>query len=578
MSTAPGTSGSAAAGARALIEAYERSLPAATRHGSGVHYTPGPLARFLVARGIDALGELPRTVCDPTCGGGSFLLAAAEELAAHGLDPVEVVEQRLVGAELDPEAARVARAALVRWAEDRVATSAAHGERAGVRRGSAGIRPRIEVADTLLRQPSEWPERPPTGFDLVVGNPPFLNQLGSDTARGQAQRAGARQRFAAVGGYTDSASVFLLGALELVRPGGVVAMVQPQSFLAARDTAAVRAEVVAQARVHDVWSSDEELFDAAVRVCAPVVRRRRSDRGDSPSGSARTHGPVRVWWGRPDDALARFDAPVVPVDGGSWGPLFAAAIGLPAVAPHGGARLASIASATAGFRDEFYALRDAASDDPADHGTTPVAAVPIDDERPRLVTVGMIDPCGSSWGGRARRFGGRLQRAPRLDPEALAVAAPRVAAWVAARRVPKVLVATQTRVVEAVVDPTGTWIPVTPTISVEPLVAGEQLWSMLAALSAPPVSALALATHLGAGLSPGALRWSASSVLQVELPLDDTTWARGAGLAERLCGAAAADRPDLLRALGSTMCEAYGLAADDPVLDWWFERAVRSGR
>jgi hypothetical protein len=197
----------------------------------------------------------------------------------------------------------------------------------------------------------------------------------------------------------------------------------------------------------------------------------------------------------------------------------------------------------------------------------------------------MIDPGRTTWGERPRRFGGRARLAPRLDLDALGERSPRVAAWAAGRRVPKVLVATQTRIVEAAADPAGEWIPVTPTISVEPHLApdgapdrdlADTVWRLTAALLAPPVSARALATHLGAGLSPGALRWSARSVLDVELPVDEESWAEGTQLTRELAISDVASRPALLARLGSVMCRAHGLSVDDEVHAWWLERAVRA--
>jgi len=562
---------SAGSGSRALVDAYEGSVAHETRRADGVHYTPHAVARQLVELGVEALGSTPQSICDPTCGAGAFLLAAADALAERGVDPVEIVDERLFGVEVDPAAAEVARSALRRWAEDRGARGSTH--------------PRVAVADTLVARPAD---AGPVGgdggasvgpVDLIVGNPPFLNQLARRTARDAQVRGAVSRRFGPLGTYADSASLFLLGALDLVRPGGVVVMVQPQSFLAARDTASVRAQLLARSELVMVWSTDAELFDAAVHVCAPVLR----------VGGTGGAGPVRVLWTSDPGAPAASECSQEPSPGGddSWGPLFATSRGLPRVRVHGGARVGSIATATAGFRDEFYALSDASIDLGEHHHEHDDRMTDDEttDRRRRLVTVGMIDPGRASWGERARRFGGRSQLAPMVDLDHLSTSAPRVARWVAGRLVPKVLVATQTRIVEAVADPTGSWVPVTPTISVEPIpvdlsasAVSERVWLLAAALLAPPVSARALSQHLGAGLSPGALRWSARSVLDVELPSEHRSWAEGSTLVQQLAASAPSERPDLLARLGATMCAAHQIDTDDPVFDWWLERALRASR
>ena len=61
---------------------------------------------------------------------------------------------------------------------------------------------------------------------------------------------------------------------------------------------------------------------------------------------------------------------------------------------------------------------------------------------------------------------GRRWRRPAVDLVGLRAADPAVARWVDDLQVPKVLVATQTRVGEAVVDEVGAWVPSVPMIAV----------------------------------------------------------------------------------------------------------------
>ena len=62
---------------------YEQSLDSSTRRHGGVHYTPYEVAKRLARI---ALSELPfGPICDPSVGGGAFLLAAAEYLSEKGV-------------------------------------------------------------------------------------------------------------------------------------------------------------------------------------------------------------------------------------------------------------------------------------------------------------------------------------------------------------------------------------------------------------------------------------------------------------------------------------------------------------
>ena len=108
----------------------------------------------------------------------------------------------------------------------------------------------------------------------------------------------------------------------------------------------------------------------------------------------------------------------------------------------------------ANFRDEYYALVPAVSDDA---------------DGPRFVTSGLIDPGRSLWGERPVKFAKRAFRHPRVD---LAKLDGRFADWARHKLVPKVLVANQTSLVEAVADPDGAWIPGVPITSIVPLSTG----------------------------------------------------------------------------------------------------------
>jgi predicted RNA methylase len=514
----------------------ERASGPDARRRLGAWDTPRPLADALCSLALEELGRRPELVLDPTCGTGHFLIAAADRLLADGLTPGQVCE-RLVGIDVDPGAVATARASLAAWAH-RNGADPRTADAADLRVGDALGAP---LADLIGR------------IDLVVGNPPFLAQTASATARDAAARSALRDRFGDLGPYADTAGLFLLASLELLRDGGVSMMVQPASFLAARDAAGVRSRVLEAAGLVALWGSDELHFDAAVHVCAPVVR----------VGAARP-GRVRVLWG---GGLSPVSAVPTPESDASWGPLLAAPAGIPVVAgpPVTAFHVESLAATTAGFRDEFYALA-AAAREPGEAGH--------DEAAPQLVTVGMIDPARSSWGVRPHRLGGRSVVAPRLDRDSLAAGAPQVADWVRRRLRPKLLVATQTRVLEAVVDEAGRWVPVTPVVSVEPHDPAD-VWRLLAALCSPSVAARMAAEHLGSGRSPGTLRCSAAALARVPLPIDQAAWERGALLARRVTDADGGTRGDLLRRLGRTMCEAHGVPADEDLLGWWLERAAR---
>lgn len=512
----------------ALGVVYERALDVRHRHQMGVHYTPAAVASALAAIALGS--DDHQTVCDPSVGGGAFLLAAADQLEQRGVPPEVVVTERLWGLDIDPDVVLVAEAALAIW-----------GSRSG---RWVGPGDHLCVGDTLqVGRGGFAADTAP--FDVVLGNPPFQNQMQASTARDVATARGLRDRWAAVAGpYADTAGFFMLAGLEMAASNGVVLLVQPESVLGARDAAPIRRQVLESSAIDGLWVGGSRVFAADVRVCAPLLR-----------VGATKASQVQRWTGPAVEAAGPLRRPDLDL---SWSPLVADLLGTPAVHVDSVATLGEVAIATAGFRDEFYGLAPHTSD-------TPEAA------EPKLITVGMIDPLRNRWGTGSFRYAGDRWTHPRVDTDALSEASPKLARWVNYRTVPKVMLATQTKVIEVVVDAVGDSVPCTPVIAV--IAAPDRLWHIAAALTSPVATAVALARVAGAALSHDTIKLSAKQVLELPTPTDAVRWDRGAALAE---SAAGATDPEAWHAalleLGTVMTESYGLSGDHDVVQWWASR------
>jgi len=355
-------------------------------------------------------------------------------------------------------------------------------------------------------------------FDAVVANPPFLGQLKRDTARSRDAAVAAVSRFgAAAAGYADTAALFLMLAADL---GDRVGIILPAPLLSTAGSAPARREVGSVTSLVRSWSLPPGTFEAAVHATVLVLRR---------SSSA-----PRSW------------------REGRW-----AAGGAPAVTLRSSGVVGDVATVTADFRDQFYAVARVASD--AGPGSP-------------LVTCGLIDPAWLRWGAHPARLGGTVFTRPRADAGQLG---DRMEAWAAARLVPKVLLATQSRVLEAIADEDGSLLPVVPVISVA--CPAHRVWHVLAVLLAPPVAAHARNTHGGAALSADAIKLSARQTASLPLPGDTAAWDAGARLAEAATAAGRRGAVDEWRAamdhLGAVMCGAYGVldggVPEGGVLAWW---------
>lgn len=526
------------------------------RKATGSYYTPGPLVEHLLDEALEPTirevlegggGVRSVRVCDPACGSGNFLIAAARRIAG-----------RIPG--VDPGAALAAAAGCVHGMDrNELAAELCHFcvwlECSSPGAPAMVPRENFVCGDALL---AEWPERFPAvfergGFDVVVGNPPFLNQLGAATATARAEAAALKKRYpGSARAYTDPAALFLVLAARITRPAGRVALVLPQSVLATRDAAPARAEVVRRCVPESLWVAGEHIFDAGVLVCAPTIRVGGVRRGVL----RRTAGAA--FRCLPDAAI---DADSL-MEAGTWAPLAAGAMGVPSLALRASGTLADHAAATADFRDQFYGLRGFIVED-EELGDADRAAYP------KLITTGLVEPAECLWGRAATRFDGRWWRAPRVDLRRLE-AAGRLGPWARSRLVPKVLLATQTRALEAVADGDGGWLPAVPLITIVPRDAGS-MWRLAAALVSPPLTAWAAERYSLSGLSAGVIKLSARQALELPMPADGRAWDEAAAI---ICRASAADnalRPERLHSAGEQMCRAYGLgsAESEASLQWW---------
>lgn len=523
---------------RAMADLHEALLHPGVRRASGAYFTPSALIDLLLDEALEAVldeaadaGEV--TVCDPACGSGLFLVAAVGRFVRRGVPVEHVLRHCIRGVDRDPAAVELARVCL--WLTF-------------CRPGDPAALPDMPllVRDALLD--TDWVRT----FDVVVGNPPFLNRMERRTApdRPTARRL-VEMSGGAVRSYTDVSAIFLHRALSWTRTGGRIALVQPQSLLAARDAAGVRTELARTCALESLWAADRPVFDAGVLTCAVVLRRGAEQRA------------VRRWQGAGCEGLPSVD----PGDlDGTWSHLVADALGVPRVAwsrprraPDGAARpsrtVGDVAECTADFRDQYYGL--------APHVRE---AADCPDGVP-LVTTGMIDPAVCLWGIRPTRFLKQQWVGPVIDLGSLE-ADEALARWARTRLVPKVLVGTQGKIIEAVADEDGAWLPSVPVVTVVPREVSP--WHLLAVLLAPPVSAHAAATYAGSGLTMRSIKLSARQVGDLPLPIDDAAWGEGASLARR-AQQEQGTRQERLVELGRAMCAAYDVPTGE-VLPWWLER------
>ncbi len=565
------------------------------RKASGSYYTPTELVERILDWTLDpAINEalsadepesalLDLKILDPACGSGHFLTAAAdrvgsalatlrcgqsspsaeETLRARG----DVVQHCIYGVDTDPIAVALCKFAL---------TSSSGDQRIRCGDSLLGLTPKLLMASgqeppdtgnpSAFHWHLEFPEvfqgkktNPETGwcggFDVIIGNPPFLNQLGTTTAQPQELAAFLKHRYPGVAkGYADTAVIFAELVSQLARPdSGRIGLVQPASILASADTAGARQSLTNRGTLETLWVAREGVFDASVRTCVVVFRN-----GENPSTTElrRFTGPdfsalppLRI----NTDEIAHME---------TWAPLIADGFGIPRVDLDESRTMGTVLSATADFRDQYYGLVGFVEEA---HGRVPDGI-----STAALVTTGLIDPAELHWGKRPTRFNKTDYNAPVVDLDRLRTEGD-LGDWATNRLVPKLLLATQTRVIEVVVDEAGVLLPSVPVITIT--TDGISLWHAAAALMSPPITAWAAARYMGAAMSIDTLKLSASQVLGLPLPEKSAIWDTAAAMVHDAGGESSSkERKQHLQEAGVLMCDAYRVCDADQLMSWWRSR------
>jgi len=221
-------------------------------------YTPPALVRLMLEETLswerlDALMAGDGVILDPACGSGVFLVEAYKRLVLHwrlnngwarpGIDDLRPLLQRVHGIDLEEGAIELAAFSLCLSLCDALQPEEI--------RASVKLFP--PLADTTLHW-SCFFEAKERGLikvrvGVLVGNPPFESTLTTD---------GAKRSYAA---YTKAhglladmqlAYLFLHEAMELLAPGGILALIQPAGFLYNQNAASFRRGIFTRWNVREI--------------------------------------------------------------------------------------------------------------------------------------------------------------------------------------------------------------------------------------------------------------------------------------------------------------------------------------
>jgi len=242
---------------------YSLLVPSKRRLDLAMYFTPPQLGSHVV-RMISRIScdFATARIIDPACGGAAFLLPAAillrRLLLRRGFTAAEVlqhIEAHIVGWERDSVLAYISRTFLCLALDGEIQVS------------GRTLNPKVEVVDSLVRIERDRAH----GYDVVLCNPPYRKITASELP-------GFRRRYPnLIAGQPNLYAIFSAVSLSLARPGGVVALLTPTSFVSGDTFEPLRKYLLTNSRMRllEMIHEREGVFHDVEQDAALAIYERR---------------------------------------------------------------------------------------------------------------------------------------------------------------------------------------------------------------------------------------------------------------------------------------------------------------
>jgi hypothetical protein len=234
------------------------------------------------------------TICDPACGSGAFLNQALDFLIKEHqyIDELQtnllgggfvfpdientVLENNIFGVDLNEESIEIAKLSL--WLRTAQPRRKLNNLSSNIKCGNSLIDSKTVAGDKAFKWEEEFPQifnpslrgTKQSGFDVVIGNPPYLVVKGGRWVGGFQYDKNAitllKNQFETASQQINTYNLFLELGIKLTKINGIISQITPNTFLANEYSQKLREYLVNNSTITEIFNSGLVFDDASVET------------------------------------------------------------------------------------------------------------------------------------------------------------------------------------------------------------------------------------------------------------------------------------------------------------------------